>query len=59
MYYWLFRTLFNILEEEFNWKVRWAHLSEDGGNFVGFTVDQDYKLLVGKLYSLYLNIYYI
>ncbi|KAI2780986.1 hypothetical protein F4815DRAFT_468655 [Daldinia loculata] len=53
MYYFMFYMVFNIMESRYDYTVKWKHLTGQQDGFIGFTIDQDYKLLFGL--GLYLS----
>ncbi|ORY71282.1 uncharacterized protein BCR38DRAFT_470281 [Pseudomassariella vexata] len=56
MYHFMFHQVFRIMREKFNYEVSWAFdqtLGSAENPFIGFTTDQDYKLIIGLGMYLY------
>ncbi|KAI2608990.1 uncharacterized protein GGS25DRAFT_479853 [Hypoxylon fragiforme] len=57
MYYFMFRRLFAFIKDKFHYELKWDHIHNTkkkiDNSFIGFTIDQDYKLIIGI--GLYLS----
>ncbi|KAI1098108.1 hypothetical protein F4804DRAFT_137220 [Jackrogersella minutella] len=56
MYQFMFETVFSLLETKFHYNLKWAHIDDPDKGFIGLTIDQDWKLLVG--FGHYLSSHY-
>lgn len=53
MYHFMFHAVFRILREKYNYSINWKYLTQAIDGFIGFIIDQDYKLLISMfIYKL-------
>ncbi|KAI1103789.1 hypothetical protein F4804DRAFT_309196 [Jackrogersella minutella] len=52
----MFERLFSLLKRKFHFELQWAHIHNPTTGFIGFTSDQDYKVMFGL--GVYLNRHY-